>query len=127
MKLILIVDDEYDIVSSLEMILNLEGYDVRSAFNGKEALELLGKHERLPDLILSDLMMPVMDGYEFVRALAANPKYRAIPVLLMSAGQLNEGRLNKCTYRAFVRKPFDLDRMVRLIETNGSAGTGDQS
>ena len=114
MKIILVVDDEYDIISCLEMVLTMEGYEVHSAFQGKEALDAL-KSIPKPDLIISDVMMPLLDGYGFLNALKANPDYRDIPVILMSAAQLDETRLVPGSWTLFVRKPFDLSRLLVQI------------
>lgn len=120
MKTILIVDDEYDIVSTLQMILSFEGYTVGIAFHGAEALSKLDVAS-LPDLIISDVTMPVLDGYAFVKALKKNPDFAAIPIILMSAAQLDSSRLEEGSYNLFMRKPFDVDRLlndVKKILTN---------
>lgn len=120
MKTILIVDDEYDIVSTLQMILSFEGYTVGIAFHGAEALNKL-EESPLPDLIISDVTMPVLDGYAFVKALKKTPNHAAIPIILMSAAQLDNTRIEEGSYTLFIRKPFDVDRLlndVKKILTN---------
>lgn len=114
MKTVLVVDDEYDIVTTLETILTLEGYGVDIAFHGKEALTLL-KSPPLPDLIISDVMMPVMNGYELLRELRAHEAYRHVPVILMSAAQIETDRLPPGQPPLVVRKPFDLNWLLDLI------------
>jgi two-component system phosphate regulon response regulator PhoB len=114
MKSILVVEDELDISSSLEIILSMENYEVHLAFHGKEALALL-KGGLTPDLILSDMMMPVMEGYTFVRVLNESPEYRDIPLILMSAAELDQTRLAAGSWDLFVRKPFNLDKILREI------------
>jgi CheY-like chemotaxis protein len=115
MKTILIVDDEHDIATAIEMVLTFEGYQTFHAQNGQEALDLL-KTMATPALIISDLMMPVLNGYEFVRELRTNPVHHSIPVIITSAGQLDEKRLPLQTNLWFLRKPFDLDKLITLVE-----------
>ena len=115
MKTVLIVDDEYDIVSILEFVFSEEGYTVRVAYNGIEALEVL-KEQPYPDVILSDVMMPKMDGYSLLKAVRMNPEYKNIPFILVSAGQLDPEQLQKMPYDFFIRKPFDLDTLLGIVE-----------
>lgn len=115
MKTILIVDDEYDIVSTLQMIFSFEGYTVITAFHGAEALSKL-TGPALPDLIVSDVTMPVLDGYAFVKALKKDAKVADIPIVLMSAAQLDNSRLEEGSYNLFIRKPFDVDRLLNDVK-----------
>jgi two-component system response regulator VicR len=115
MKTVLVVDDEHDIANAVEMVLTMEGYQTCLAQNGKEALELLKEMPTKPDLIISDLMMPIMDGYEFVTALRANPEYRNIPLMITSAGRFDEKRLPPGGSNIFIRKPFDLDNLIAQV------------
>lgn len=121
MKKILIVDDEYDIASNLCMIFSMEGYDATSAYHGRAALELI-KDGLMPDLIISDVMMPMMDGYELIQKLKADEKLKHIPIILMSAAHLDETRVNKSDIHFFVGKPFNLDKFI-LAVSNVFAGT----
>lgn len=84
-KLILIVDDEFDLTAIYEMLFRLHGYDVQIASNGREALELA--QAGAPDIVLSDYMMPVMDGVQLLLAWRADPRLRHIPFILNSAGK----------------------------------------
>ena len=113
-RTILIVDDEYDILNSLEMVFTAEGFSVRTAHDGKEALEQLAKVP-LPDLILSDIMMPIMDGYALVKAVKEVPSFRKIPIILISAALLDDSKCKKKDYTHFIRKPFDLDRLILVV------------
>jgi CheY-like chemotaxis protein len=113
-RTILVVDDEYDIASTLELALEMEGYSIRTAFNGREAMLLLDGGLR-PQLILTDMMMPVMDGYEFLETLKKSEEHKKIPIILMSAAQIDLNRLPKEGWVSFVRKPFDLDSLIDLI------------
>ena len=80
---IVIAEDEQDIRTNLKMLLTLEGFEVHAASNGQEALELAIEHR--PDIVLSDVMMPVMTGHELVQALRAQPATAQIPVVLLTA------------------------------------------
>src|SRR5438445_329030 len=82
---VLVVDDDADKVNLLEVALRMEGYDVRSACNGKEALAAVESYP--PDLIITDVMMPEMDGYELARRIRRNPQTRFIPLILQTAGR----------------------------------------
>lgn len=112
MKAILIVDDEFGIVDSLAEVLGEEGFSVRTASNGKDALRRIG--EQRPDLILMDYMMPVMDGAETLQTIRSDPALRDIPVLLMSSVP----RANlpaQCVPSGFLRKPFDVDALLAML------------
>lgn len=80
---ILIVDDEYEIREILRLMLSRVGYPIRSANNGKEALEMI--RQEAPSIILLDIMMPVLDGREMFIQLRSDPTLRTIPVLFISA------------------------------------------
>lgn len=113
---VLAVEDDNDLREFYGTLLREEGHQVRLARNGLEALHQL---DWTPDLILLDLMMPVMDGYEFLRRLRASPKGASIPVLVLSAA-LPPGRATLRGAQAVLRKPFDFDRMLRTIEMYGN-------
>ena len=115
-RTILVVDDEYDISSTLELALEMEGYIIRTAFNGREALNLLIGGLK-PELILTDMMMPVMDGYELFDTLKGHDEFKKIPVILMSAAQIDLKRLPAEGWVSFVRKPFDLEELIDLISS----------
>ena len=82
---ILIVEDAIDIRQLLQQLFELEGYTVDVASNGMEALTLLQSQSELPRVILLDLMMPVMDGFQFRELQVKDPRLASIPVLLMTA------------------------------------------
>lgn len=113
MTSILIVDDEADILLALEMILADEGFQVRTARNGKEALERLA--ERRPDVILLDVMMPVMSGPDTIRHMKADPEYRNIPIVLMSA-VLPRFKREDFPWDAFLRKPFEISDILVTLQ-----------
>lgn len=114
---ILIIEDDLDIRESLvEALASGEGYDVRTAGNGKEGLESLKASETLPHLILLDLMMPVMDGYQFRAEQKQSPLYGAIPVVVMSADGKAQQKLAQLNCDAFLKKPLDLDELLEMIK-----------
>ena len=112
-KTILIVDDEFGILEVLEFILRDAGFAVKSALNGQDALARL--EEGAPDLVILDYMMPILDGTGVIKAIRANSKYSAIPIILTSA--LHEKAIRKrCDgYQAFLRKPYKTDRLLEEI------------
>jgi CheY-like chemotaxis protein len=104
MRTVLVVDDEFGIVDVLETILIDEGYRVLTACNGKQGLVRLSAEK--PDVILLDFMMPILGGAEMLRAMAAEPAYQRVPVIMISS--LGEDVIaEKCKgYAAFLHKPF---------------------
>ena len=104
MATVLVVDDEFGIVDVLETILTDEGYRVVTACNGKQGLMRLSAEK--PNVILLDFMMPILGGAEMLRAMAAEPVYQRIPVIMISS--LGEDVIaEKCKgYAAFLHKPF---------------------
>ena len=112
-KTIFVVDDEPHIRAFLAMVLEDEGYRVETATNGCEALTKA--HDGAPDIILLNLLMPVLDGAGFLRECRADPAFRAVPVLLMSAADA-QVRAEACGAHAVLVKPFDLDRLIETVE-----------
>jgi CheY-like chemotaxis protein len=113
---ILVVEDEDSVAEVLITLLEAEGYNVLAARDGQDALAHLTKKE--PDLILTDVMLPKMDGISMCRIIQQSPTYKAckdIPVVLMSADGPFPGQ-ESCKIEAFVAKPFDLDLLLFLIE-----------
>src|SRR5215213_1760853 len=114
MATVLIVEDEFAIADLLEMVLTDEGYHVLTAANGRQGLERLAEDPR-PDLVIADYMMPVLDGAGLLRAMRENEAQRDIPCIVMSSMPEANVRERIDGYEAFVRKPFDLAAMVRLV------------
>jgi CheY-like chemotaxis protein len=103
---ILVVDDEKDVVELLKFLLEKDGYQVLTAFNGKEALAMV--QQTRPDLILLDVMMPEMDGYTVQTQLLDNPNTRSIPIIILTAkGQLRDVFAMSANVKAYMEKPFD--------------------
>jgi CheY-like chemotaxis protein len=116
MATVLVVEDEFAIADLLEMVLTDEGYRVLTAANGRQGLERLAEGPR-PDLVISDYMMPVLDGAELLRAMRESEAQRDIPCIVMSSMPEANVRERIGDYAAFVRKPFDLGAMVQLVTT----------
>ncbi|MEQ1918358.1 MAG: response regulator [Elusimicrobiota bacterium] len=122
MPVIMVVDDEPDIVTLLRFALEKEGYTVTEAGNGQIALERLGLEPvmpelPLPDLIVLDIMMPVMDGYQLNMRLQTEPRGKEIPILVLTAkGQKMRDLFEMApNVAAYVQKPFDPKMLRELI------------
>jgi CheY-like chemotaxis protein len=111
---IVIVDDELDLRQTLAELFIQHGYDVSVAANGAEALRLLGR-ARVPNVILLDLMMPVMDGWQLTTELAKYPAFRKIPVLLVSAVHDLNDHARQLRAAAALNKPFAVSSVLELV------------
>ncbi|WP_373044572.1 response regulator [Vulgatibacter sp.] len=109
---VLVVDDEFTIVETLAEILSWEGYRVVTAPNGREGLAALEKD--VPDLVLLDMMMPVMDGLQMLEEMRRRPEVRHVPVVLMTAAPMQLPR-GEQLYDALLLKPFGLDALTRTL------------
>lgn len=115
MRTVLVVDDEFGTVEVLVAALEDAGYRVLTAANGRRALESLEKSK--PDLVISDFMMPLMDGAALVTAMRANSAFRDIPVIMMSAAPEAALRKRVDGYAAFLRKPFGMPVLLEIVGT----------
>src|SRR6266446_5808172 len=115
---ILVVDDEAKNVKLLEALLLPRGYEVVKACNGEEALQKV--HQEWPDLILLDVMMPVMNGFEVCKILKDNADTRLIPVVIMTALGQVEDRIKGIEAGAddFLTKPVHRDELMARIRTS---------
>jgi CheY-like chemotaxis protein len=110
-KSVLIIDDEDGIRETLQLALELEGYDVHTAANGKEGFEVLGRI-RKPCVILLDLMMPSMNGWEFAVAMAKSERHKSIPIVVVSAF---EDQAQGLPVRSVLKKPIDLSTLLDVV------------
>jgi DNA-binding response OmpR family regulator len=115
-KKILVVDDEADILHFLELVLRERGYDVLTAANGRQAVELA--REARPDLVLLDIMMPQMDGWEVLKLLRVDDVTAGIPVAMVSARTDPKDRVQGLQEGAadYICKPFSLDDLLAKVD-----------
>jgi two-component system alkaline phosphatase synthesis response regulator PhoP len=113
---ILVVDDEVNITQILEFSIGAEGYEVITASNGEEAVEKARREQ--PDLIILDIMMPRIDGYEACRILKSNPLTKNIPVVLLTAkGRDIDKRLGyEVGATDYIIKPFSPNKLIERIQ-----------
>jgi len=124
---ILVVEDNDDVREMMAVTLELEGHEVATAVNGRDALNKLHSGEK-PCLILLDLMMPVMNGWEFRRALDRDPELRDVPVVVVSAA--TGDMVKKTEAVAYLPKPLDMDRLLDVVcvfcdGSHGAGGSGE--
>lgn len=112
---ILVVDDEIYIVHILDFSLGMEGYEVVTALDGEQALERVASEK--PDLIVLDIMMPKLDGYEVCRAVKSNPATKNVPVILLSAKGRNVDQKMGFDVGAddYITKPFNVREVLARI------------
>jgi CheY-like chemotaxis protein len=114
MKTIVIVDDEFILADVLAATLSDIGFCALIAANGKQGLEVMAQHP--PDLVLLDYMMPLLDGAGVLKAMRADPKLAAVPVIMISAVPESVVRARCEGYAAFLRKPFDFQTLLSAVE-----------
>ncbi len=116
-KKVLIVEDTISILNELREILTFEGFEVSRALNGQEGIEQAKKI--LPDLILSDIMMPVKNGYEFFDELQHDPATSHIPFIFLSAKASKESQRYGMILGAddYITKPFDIDLLIQSVNS----------
>ncbi len=120
MARIMIVDDERDVVTLLRYLLERDGHEITAAYNGEEALAALGveppSEAQVPDLIIMDVMMPVLDGYSVSEKLAASPRTRGVPLIVLTAkGEMRDLFQRARNVAAYLDKPFDPKKLRELI------------
>ena len=116
MRKILIVEDNFDNMNLISMLLEREGYQVLQACDGQQGLEVA--RQQTPDLIALDLDMPIMDGWEFVRVAKADEKLQSIPIVVVTAHLLpgERNRVLKEGCAGYVSKPFKVKDLVGEIQ-----------
>ncbi len=117
MKKILLVDDSATILMSMEGILKKAGYQTEKAKNGKEALEKLSKGFR-PDLIISDLNMPIMDGMTFLKEVRKKPGFRFVPFLILTTESQQQKRMEakRAGATGWLVKPVKPNDLLAVIK-----------
>ncbi len=112
MKRILIIDDELDMAETMSVLLQDEGYDSSAIDDGAIGLEIMQKS--VPDLVILDVMMPLVKGLDVLKSMKENPKLRSIPIILISASKEPEVEGDK--WDVFLRKPFDIYKLMEEIK-----------
>jgi DNA-binding response OmpR family regulator len=112
---ILLIEDDFAIRRTLAQVLTEEGYDVRCAANGREALVLLADRAGRPGLIILDLWMPSMNGLEFRRLQQGLAEWAEIPVVVITASRLLPRELSALGLDHVLRKPLDLDQLLAKV------------
>ena len=117
-KHLLLVDDDPNLVLLVKDYLELQGYEVTTADNGKEALKVLG--EQIPDMIICDVMMPEMDGYALIEQVRQDPRTSWIPVMFLSAKGQSQDRVKGLHIGAdvYMVKPIEPEELVAQVESS---------
>ena len=116
---VLVIEDDQAIRDTFVEILQNEGYSVASAGNGQEGVSYLRSHPA-PRVIILDLMMPIMNGFEFRNEQAANPGWARIPTIVMSADVRAESRIGEFAPAGYLRKPIDLDELLEAVRRHAT-------
>lgn len=114
-KKILIVDDEPDIVETVQFLMQSEGFETITAMDGEEALKKA--KEENPDLMILDVMLPKINGYKVCRLLKFDNKYKHIPILMLTARSQEEDKIigEETGADEYITKPFNIDELVDKI------------
>ncbi len=121
-KTVLVVDDEVNIVTSLEYVMKAAGFDVATAYDGEEALAKIA--EIVPDLVILDVMMPKLDGFEVCEKVRANPLWKSVLIVMLTAKGRDSEREKGLSLGAndYLTKPFSthdiVKRVKELLSTN---------
>ena len=116
MRKILIVDDNVSFVGAMKEFLKITGYEVVTANNGQEAMELLSSMKTLPSLIILDMIMPVMNGPEFRKAQLEDNRISKIPVILLTANNGFKDYQEKLQAYEFLNKPVESKDLLYVVE-----------
>lgn len=113
---LLLVDDEPGLREAVQAYLEDSGFEVHVASNAQEGWELL--QQISPDLVISDIMMPQVDGYQFLQQLRDDPRFQALPVIFLTARGMTADRIQgyQAGCDAYLSKPFDPDELVAIVE-----------
>jgi DNA-binding NarL/FixJ family response regulator len=112
---LLLVDDEPGLRQAVQAYLEEEGFTVHVASNAKDGLEMLQRIS--PDLVISDVMMPQVDGYQFLQQLREDPRFQALPVVFLTARGMTSDRIQgyQAGVDGYLSKPFDPDELVAVV------------
>lgn len=114
-KRVLLVEDEPELIKIVETVFKDEGFDVRMALSAENALEIVKTFT--PSIVISDVKMEGMDGFDFVEALRKNPMYQKTPVILVTILDDRDSieRAKKLGVSAYMTKPFDADELLEKV------------
>ncbi|MBK7410657.1 MAG: response regulator [Saprospirales bacterium] len=112
---ILLVDDEPNILVPIEFLMQQQGFEVRKAFSGQEALDILPGYK--PDVVVLDVMMPGMDGFEVAKRIRKLPGLRHTRILFLTAKGAEEDRMKGYSTggEVYMTKPFDNDELIQIV------------
>jgi CheY-like chemotaxis protein len=113
---VLVVEDDADVRQALLDLLATEGFSARGAGDGREALRFLGDAQRLPDVIILDLLMPGMDGAQFRERQMKDPRLAKIPVLVLTGDGDYVEKMPSIRAGAYIKKPIRAEPLIRLIK-----------
>ena len=122
MTSVLVVDDDPDVRDLVTEILETWQYDVQTAASGADALHQIREHP--PSVILLDLMMPVMNGWEFLRECRRQPPCAPLPIIVMSAAAEARSAVDELGAQALLTKPFEVLDVVTLVDKLAASGPG---
>ncbi|NET43087.1 response regulator [Okeania sp. SIO2B3] len=113
---ILLVDDEPGLREAVQAYLEDSGFNVDVASNANEGWDILQSY--LPDLVITDIMMPQIDGYQFLQKLREDPRFKALPVVFLTAKGMTTDRIQgyQAGCDAYLSKPFDPEELVAIVE-----------
>lgn len=113
---LLLVDDEPGLREAVQAYLSQSGFTVEVATNGQEGLDKL--QQDIPDLVITDIMMPEVDGYQLLKQMREDPRLKSIPVVFLTARGMTSDRIQGYQARcdAYISKPFDPDELVAVVE-----------
>ncbi len=115
-KPIFLVEDSKEIRQLIQILFESEGYRVECAEDGRQALDKLRGMEPLPGMILLDLMMPVMDGFQFRQEQAGDPRLSHVPVLVLTADSSASEKVERMNVQGSLKKPVDVDTLLAAAE-----------
>jgi DNA-binding NarL/FixJ family response regulator len=113
---LLLVDDEPGVRESVKEYLQESGFDIQAASNATDAWQML--QQKTPDLVISDIMMPQVDGYQFLKQLRDDPRFKTLPVVFLTARGMTSDRIHgyQAGVDAYLPKPFDPEELVAIVE-----------
>ncbi|MBF6612002.1 MAG: response regulator [Chloroflexi bacterium] len=114
MPRVLVVDDDPDLVAICSLVLEHEGYKIDIARNGYEAYNRLERDG--VDVVLLDVMMPVLDGITVCKMVKRDPRFKKVPIIVMSASERMQKEADDCCADAVISKPFDIDHLVSTVQ-----------